>query len=521
MSDDDSPGGDGRSAMDLAPERVAPGSTATMVAPVAADQGDGWEMVVGLEVHVELATATKLFCGCPNAFGSEPNTNVCPVCLGLPGSLPVLNERAVEFALRVAEALHLEVPERSIFHRKNYFYPDMPKDFQTSQFDLPITQNGWLEVDGERIRIERAHLEEDTGKSTHVGGGGRIHDAEYSLVDYNRAGVPLLEIVGRPDIRTAEQAMAYVRELRSTLEAIGVSDVKMEEGSMRVDANVSVRRAGSTEFGTRCEIKNLNSVRSLGRAVEYERARQIERLSDGERVIQETRHWDEGAGRTQSLRNKEMAFDYRYFPEPDLVPVAPSEELRASVRASMPELPAARRSRLVSAWGISESDSRTLVERPELAVYAEAAIAAGGVPKDVVNICLGGIAAWCNEHGVEPGELLLPPDGLAELLGLVAADTISSNQAKTVLTESLTTGARPAAVVEAQGMAQVTDEGALGAALDSILAAHPDEVARYRAGDDKERKKLRGFLMGAAMKELKGQGKPQVLNQLLDAKLEG
>src|SRR6185369_497801 len=291
-----------------------------------------WETVIGLEVHCELSTTSKLFCGCPNEFGDEPNTNVCPVCLGLPGSLPVLNERAVEFALRVAEALHLHVPAHSIFSRKNYFYPDMPKNYQTSQYDQPITIDGWLDVDGARVGVTRAHLEEDTGKSLHVGGEGRIHNADHSLVDYNRAGVPLLEIVSEPDIRSAEQAKRYVEELRATLLAVGVSDVKMEEGSLRIDANVSVRPLGTSEFGTRAEIKNLNSLRSLIRAVEHETRRQAGLLESGERVVQETRHWDEDGGRTTSGRSKEEAHDYRYFPEPDLVPVAPTDAMRAEVR---------------------------------------------------------------------------------------------------------------------------------------------------------------------------------------------
>ncbi|TMK85058.1 MAG: Asp-tRNA(Asn)/Glu-tRNA(Gln) amidotransferase subunit GatB, partial [Actinobacteria bacterium] len=285
-----------------------------------------WETVIGLEVHCELSTATKLFCGCRNAFGDEPNTNICPVCLGLPGSLPVINRRAVEFAMRIGEALHCTV-QRSIFHRKNYFYPDMPKDYQVSQYDLPINVRGWIELrSGARIGITRAHMEEDTGKTTHVGGGGRIHEAGYALVDYNRAGVPLVEIVSDPDIRSAEEAHDYVTELRAILAAIDVSDVKMEEGSLRVDANVSVRPAGSDEFGTRCEIKNLNSLRSLVRAVEYEVRRQIDVVQAGDRVVQETRHWNEEEGRTHSLRSKEEAFDYRYFPEPDLVPLEPSDD---------------------------------------------------------------------------------------------------------------------------------------------------------------------------------------------------
>src|SRR3954447_4576903 len=310
---------------------------------------DAYETVIGLEVHCELRTATKLFCGCRNAFGDEPNTNVCPVCLGLPGSLPVLNRQAVEYAMRIGAALHCEI-KPSIFHRKNYFYPDMPKDYQVSQYDEPINVDGWLELPtGKRVGIERAHMEEDTGKTTHVGGGGRIHEADHSLVDYNRAGVPLMEIVSRPDIRSAEQAKGYVTELRAVLEAIGVSDVKMEEGSMRVDANVSVRRVGATEYGTRAEIKNMNSVRSLGRAVEYEIARQIDVVESGGRVVQETRHWDEDAGVTHGMRSKEGSEDYRYFPEPDLVPVAPTDAMRAEAKAAVGELPAARRARFVDA----------------------------------------------------------------------------------------------------------------------------------------------------------------------------
>src|SRR5262245_12894242 len=332
--------------------------------------------VIGLEVHVELSTQSKLFCGCPNEFGAEPNTNVCPVCLGLPGSLPVLNEQVVEYALRLSEALGFGVPEQSIFARKNYFYPDMPKDFQISQYEEPILSDGTLDVDGTGVGIERAHLEEDTGKSLHVGGGGRIQDADHSLVDYNRAGVPLMEIVSRPEITSAEQARSYVSELRAVLRAIGVSDVKMEEGSMRVDANVSVRPAGTTELGTKVEIKNMNSLRSLGRAIDHEIERQAVALDAGERIVQETRHWNEEDGRTYSMRTKEGSSDYRYFPEPDLVPVAPTDEQRDGVRASMPELPAQQRARLVAEWGISDADARILVDNPELTEYAEAAVAA-------------------------------------------------------------------------------------------------------------------------------------------------
>ncbi|MEA3077198.1 MAG: aspartyl-tRNA(Asn)/glutamyl-tRNA(Gln) amidotransferase subunit, partial [Actinomycetota bacterium] len=322
-----------------------------------------WEMVIGLEVHCELRTATKLFCACRNAFGDEPNTNVCPVCLGLPGSLPVLNRQAVDYAMRIGSALQCTIKE-SIFHRKNYFYPDMPKDYQVSQYDEPINVDGWLELpDGTRVGIERAHMEEDTGKTAHVGGGGgRIHGASHSLIDYNRAGVPLVEIVSRPDLRSADDAKAYVSELRAILVATGGSDGKMEEGSLRVDANVSVRPGPDAPFGTRCEIKNLNSLRSLGRAIEYEAARQIALLDGGERIVQETRHWNENEGRTSSMRSKEEAFDYRYFPEPDLVPLAPDESWQADVRASLPVLPAERRSSLAELAGVAPVDVALLVD---------------------------------------------------------------------------------------------------------------------------------------------------------------
>ncbi len=483
----------------------------------------GYEIVVGLEVHCELATNTKLFCGCANQFGSEPNTNICPVCLGLPGSLPVLNERAVEFALRVGEAFNFDVPERSVFHRKNYFYPDMPKNFQTSQYDEPICSEGTLDVDGVTIRITRAHLEEDTGKSTHVGGdGGRIHGADHSLIDYNRAGVPLLEIVSEPDIRSAEQAARYVEELRATLLAIGVSDVKMEEGSMRVDANVSVRLVGATEFGKRCEVKNMNSIRSVRRAVAYEAERQIDLITSGERIMQETRHWNEDDGRTHSMRSKEEAFDYRYFPEPDLVPVEPTAEMRSLVRSQMPELPAAKRERLIDAWAITEHDARVIVDVPGLAEYAEAAVAVlgGGTPKDIVNWLTGDFLGFLNETGTKLDDSNLRPAGLAELVGMVVGGSISRNQGKDVMADALRSGEAPVAIVAARGIAQVSDAGALSGVLEVVFAANVDALDAYRSGDDKMKKKKRGFLMGEAMKATKGDGNPQLLNQLLDQMLE-
>ena len=419
------------------------------------------------------------------------------------------------------------MPEHSIFHRKNYFYPDMPKDFQTSQYDEPITIDGSLEIDGVVIGIERAHMEEDTGKTVHVGGGGRIHEADHSLVDYNRAGVPLMEIVSRPDIRTAEQARAYAGELRAILQTIGVSDVKMEEGSMRIDANVSLRPVGADAFGTKVEVKNMNSLRSLGRALEHEIERQTELLESGGRVVQETRHWDEGAGVTHGLRSKEEAFDYRYFPEPDLVPVAPTDEMRASARSSLPELPAARRARYEAEWGIGADDSRVLVEVPGLDAYAEAAVHAlqGGTAKDVVNWAIGDLLGHLNEQGVAPDQLRLTPDALAELVGLVADDTLSRSMAKDVLAGALDSGKRPRAIVEEQGLAQVSDTSELGAIVERILAEHADDVAAYKAavaaGDQKTTKKKRGYLFGQVMAATDRKANPQLVNQLLDQHLEG
>jgi aspartyl-tRNA(Asn)/glutamyl-tRNA(Gln) amidotransferase subunit B len=430
----------------------------------------------------------------------------------------------------VGEALHCEVAEESIFHRKNYFYPDMPKNYQVSQYDEPICGNGWLMVPGpdgsaRRIGIERAHLEEDAGKTSHVGAasGGRVHGADHSLVDYNRAGVPLLEIVSKPDLRSPEEARSYVAELRGVLEAIGVSDVKMEEGSLRVDANISLRRNGTTKLGTRTEIKNMNSLRSLGRALEYEAARQADVLESGDAVMQETRHWDEEAGRTHSLRSKEESHDYRYFPEPDLVPVAPSVEWRERVRAAMPELPAARKARLIDAWGISDTDAGVLVSVPGLADYAEAAVAAasGAASREIANWVTGDLMAHLKESGAAPSQLPLSPAGLAELLKLVGDGTLSRPLAKEVLAAALAGegNGSPAAIVQSRGLAQVSDEGALAAAVQAVLDAHPAEVDRYRSGEDKDRKKLRGFFMGKVMAEMKGRGNPQVLNRLLDEAL--
>jgi aspartyl-tRNA(Asn)/glutamyl-tRNA(Gln) amidotransferase subunit B len=471
-----------------------------------------WETVIGLEVHTELATTTKLFCGCPNRFGDEPNTNVCPVCLGLPGSLPVLNEQVVELAMRLGRALGCEV-RRSVFARKNYFYPDMPKDYQISQYDLPINVEGSLDLaSGQRVGIERAHIEEDTGKSTHVGGGGRITEAGYSLVDYNRAGVPLLEIVSKPDLRSADDARTYVSELRSILLATGASDAKMEEGSLRVDANVSVHHPGEP-YGTRCEIKNLNSLRSLGRAIEYEARRQIGIIEAGEAVRQETRHWNEDDGRTHTLRVKEEADDYRYFPEPDLVPLDPGADWISRVDAALPALPAQRRARLADAAGLTATGGAVAiaVERG-LDTLALDAIAAGAEAGRVLTHV---------EHNLAvDGAGSLDPDRLATLVIMETGGELTATQAKAVLAEMVVSGDDPAAIAKAKGF-EAMGADALTSAVDQVIAGHPDEWARYVEGDDKARGKLTGWFVGQVMAATKGQADGKAVTALLRERASG
>jgi aspartyl-tRNA(Asn)/glutamyl-tRNA(Gln) amidotransferase subunit B len=452
-----------------------------------------WEMVIGLEVHCELRTDTKLFCGCPNVFGEEPNTNICPVCLGLPGSLPVLNRRAVEFAMRIGTALHCTI-QASRFHRKNYFYPDMPKDYQISQYDVPINADGYLELPaGRRIGIVRAHLEEDTGKTTHLGGGGRIHDASHSLVDYNRSGVPLVEIVSAPDMRTADEARAYVDELRAILVATGASDGKMEEGSLRVDANVSVRHPGG-EFGTRCEIKNMNSLRSLGRAIEYEAARQIRLIEDGGSVAQETRHWDEASGRTGSMRSKEEAYDYRYFPEPDLVPIAPDPSWIATVARELPELPASRRSKLAGLSGMAaDSDGIVTVVRLGLDDLVEAAASDSAAGAVAVRRVANEVASDTSAAAT------LDRAAFARVVAMEAGGDLTAAQARTVLKQMMDKGGDPAAIAAELGF-EAMAAGDLEATVDEVIAEHPDEWARFCAGEDK----VQGLFIGAIKKATEG-----------------
>jgi len=444
-----------------------------------------WETVMGLEVHVELKTDTKLFCGCPNQFGSEPNTNICPVCLGLPGSMPVLNRQAVELAMRIGVALGCDI-RPSVFHRKNYFYPDMPKDYQVSQYDEPINVGGSLLVGDRTVGIERAHLEEDTGKTTHMGGSGRIHGSDFSLVDYNRSGVPLVEIVSAPDIRTSEQAKAYVEELRGVLVATGASDGRMEEGSMRVDANVSVRHPGD-EFGTRCEIKNLNSLRSLVRATTYEAERQITLIEAGDKVIQQTRHWDDVKGVTTTARSKEEAEDYRYFPEPDLVPIAPAAEWIDSVRAGMPPLPAERRTELAA-------------RVPEAPMSAVATVVAMGLDGVVLQAMAAGadgrlaINRAANEVAAAPeGGSKMSPEAFARVVLMESNGELTPTQAKAVIAELLESGGDPDSVVAARGFEAVGADK-LESVVAEVLAANPDEASRL--GEDP---KLMGFFVGKVM----------------------
>ena len=488
---------------------LAPAATADT--PVEPSLPEGWELIVGLEVHVELDTATKLFCGCVNRFGAEPNTNVCPTCLGLPGSLPVMNERAVELAMILGRALGCEV-NRSVMARKNYFYPDMPKDFQTTQYDQPTNSEGRLELaDGFVVGIERAHIEEDTGKSIHVGGGGRINEAVYSLVDYNRAGVPLIEIVSKPDIRTIEHARNYVEELRAIVVATGASDARMEEGSIRVDANVSVRPHGSSELRTRCEIKNINSLRSLGRAIEHEALRHIDLWTTVTGPQQQTRHWDEDAGRTIPGRSKEDADDYRYFQEPDLAPLDPTPAAIAAIDEAMPALPAARRAALRAATGADIDAARLLVERGQ-DVLAMAAVAAGADGTKAVTRLVNDLAVddWSK----------VDAESFATLVQMESSGELSASQAKQVLGDLVERGGDPAAHAAARGF-EAMDVTELESLLDGMIAANPDEWSRYSGGDEGDRKKMQGFFTGQIMKATRGQADGKVVAQLLAQKSEG
>ena len=461
-----------------------------------------WETVVGLEVHVELATETKLFSHAPNRFGDAPNTNITPVCLGLPGSLPVLNRRAVELAMTIGLALGCEI-RPSVFHRKNYFYPDMPKDYQVSQYDRPICVNGSLDLpNGTRIRIERAHLEEDAGKTTHLGGeDGRIHGADQALVDYNRAGVPLLEIVSQPDIRSAEDARAYVEELRAILIATQASEARLEEGSMRVDANVSVRPSGSEELRTRCEIKNLNSLRSLQRAVSYEAQRHIDLYEAGENPTQETRHWSE-EGRTHTLRSKEEANDYRYFPEPDLVLLEPDPAWIQQVTDSMPELPAQQREKLIDLAGLDMEDAATIVTRG-MSQLVTAAVEAGADPRRAVTHVI--------QNLVIDGAEQLDPTHFVELIRLEHAGDLTATQTKQVLSEMVATGLAPSEIAQNLGFESM-EAGELETLVDAAIAENSEAWEKFCQGEEK----VQGVFVGAVMKASKGQADGKAVTAILN-----
>lgn len=473
--------------------------------------GTAYEVVIGLEVHVELQTKTKIFCGCATSFGAEPNSRTCPICLGHPGTLPVLNRQAVEYAMKAAMALNCEIGSVSRFDRKNYFYPDLPKAYQISQLDFPIGVNGYIdiEVDGKtkRIGINRLHLEEDAGKLTHEMGG--------SLVDLNRAGTPLIEIVSEPDLRSPEEAYAYLEKLKAIMEYCGVSDVKMEQGSLRCDANVSIRPVGETKLGTKTELKNMNSFRGVLRGLQYEVARQIDVVESGGRIVQETRRWDEGQGKTLSMRSKEEAHDYRYFPDPDLVTVEIDDAWKERVRATIPELPDARKARYVSQFGLTEYDAGVLTSSVKLADLFEETMRHTDDAKAAANWLMGDLLGYLNQNGLELADVNLDGQGLGEMIGLIEKGTISGKIAKTVFKEMLETGKSPQTIVEEQGLVQISDEGALLEVVDRVIAANPQSVADYKAG----KQKAAGFLVGQVMKETKGKANPGLVNKLITERL--
>ncbi|MEA2551237.1 MAG: aspartyl-tRNA(Asn)/glutamyl-tRNA(Gln) amidotransferase subunit [Actinomycetota bacterium] len=480
-----------------------------------------WETVIGLECHVELSTQTKMFCGCLVAFGSQPNTNVCPVCLGHPGSLPVPNQEAIRRIVTIGLALDCTIAPHSLFHRKNYFYPDMPKNFQISQYDLPICIGGHLDVDlpdgsTKRVGITRVHMEEDTGKTVHGSASGRIHDADSALIDYNRAGTPLVECVSEPDIRSPEEAGAYIRELRATLEALDVSDVRMEEGSLRCDANISLRPVGAEAFGTRVEIKNMNSIRSMERALTYEMSRQQKALENGDAIVQETRHWDEDAGATKSMRSKEEAFDYRYFPEPDLPPLDPDPAWVEELRAALPELPRARRERYAREFGVKPAVADVLVgDRLSSALFEET-LALGADARPAANWITQDLAGLRNKAPAGTPNLV-GGRHVADLVALVAEDRISGQSAKQALEDAFETGDPIADIVERKGLLQISDTGALGTIADKVLADNADAVAQFRSGKEG----VIGFLVGQVMKASGGSANPKLAQDLLRERLNG
>ena len=477
-----------------------------------------YQVVIGLEVHTQLTTNTKIFCGCSTSFGAPPNSQTCPVCLGFPGALPVLNEKVVEYAIKAGLATGCSIAPRSIFARKNYFYPDLPKGYQISQFDLPICLNGHLDIDVEgerkRIGITRIHMEEDAGKLVHADIPGAGND---SCVDLNRACTPLLEVVSEPDMRSPDEAIAYLKKLHQIVMYLGICDGNLEEGSFRCDANVSLMPVGSTVFGTRAELKNINSFRFIKQAIEYEMERQAEILDEGGRIVQETRLFDPNTGTTRSMRGKEEAHDYRYFPDPDLVPVIISPEWIEKVRATLPELPEAKRARFQTELGLSEYDAEVLSASREIAHFFEATVAQFSQPKAVANWVMGEVTRALNEDGRTISDSPVTPALLADLLKLIDNGTISGKIAKTVFDEMYKTGKEPAVIVREKGLVQVSDTGAIEAIIDEVLAKEAGQVAEFRSGKDK----LFGFFVGQVMRASKGKANPALVNELLLKKLNG
>ncbi len=473
------------------------------------DLREKYEVVIGLEVHAQLKTNSKIFAPDGCEFGNEQNTQISPITLGMPGVLPVLNKAVVDMGILTGLALNCEIAERCKFDRKQYFYPDLPKGYQISQYDEPICGKGYLMVNGKKIGITRAHLEEDAGKLVHAGADG-LAGSSYSLVDLNRAGTPLLEIVSEPDMRSPQEARQYMEELRNIVRYVGVCDGNLEEGSMRCDANISIMPKGSDKFGTRAEIKNVNSFKALERALEYEIDRQIELVEDGEEVVQETRLWDDNAGVTRSMRGKEDAHDYRYFPEPDLMPLVISREWVEKIRATMPELPEQKRQRYMD-LGLSEYDATVVVEQMDLAMFFDEVLKLGANPKIAVNFLMGEIAAYLKEEKLSVNETKLTPDNLVELISLIEKATISNNIGKQIIVDMLKDGEKASAIVEKKGLSQISDTGAIKEIAQKIIDANPSQVEAYRGGKDK----LFGFFVGQVMKETKGRANPQSVNEIL------
>lgn len=473
-----------------------------------------WEAVIGLEVHAQLKTDSKIFCGCPTAFGGSPNDHVCPICLGMPGVLPVLNKQCVEFAIRTGIALNCKVADDTRFARKNYFYPDLPKGYQISQYQEPICSQGYLTVNGKRIRILRAHLEEDAGKLVHAGAAG-LHGSDYSLADYNRGGVPLLEIVSEPDLTTPEEARLYLTELRTILRYIGICDGNLEEGSFRCDANVSVRQQGDEKLGTKAELKNMNSFRAVQRAIQYEIERQTKLIEKGERVVQESRLWSEATQTTHSMRSKEDAHDYRYFPEPDLVPLQISRDWVAQVERTLPELPEARRQRYQDKLGVSADDAYVLVEDKEMADFFDETVKLGGSAKAAANYLINETTAFLRENKQQFAETPITAGALKDLITSVEAGKLNSTTAKQVLSELLKSGGAVDEIIQNKGLAQISDEGEIAHVVGKVLTDNPAQLAEFRAG----KTKVRQFFFGEVMKATKGKANPQLINKLLDEKL--